>query len=64
MSETEQKIHILKNEIKQLEEDIKKAEEKIKDAIGEDKSLLIHIISISEIELKRLREELDGFIRL
>lgn len=62
MSETEQKIEILKKEIEQIEKDMKDAEEKIKTAKEEDKSLLIHIISTGELELSRLREELEGLI--
>ena len=64
MSETEQKIQILKKEIEQIEKDIKEAEEKIKIASDEDKSLLIHIISTGELELSRLKEELESLITL
>ena len=59
MSETEQKIQILKNQIEQLENDIKDAEKRMKTEKIEDKSLLIHIISTGELELVRLRMELN-----
>ena len=62
MSETEQKIQILKREIEQIEKDMKDAEEKMKTAPEEDKPLLIHIISTGEIELTRLREELQSLM--
>lgn len=60
MSETEQKIYILKTQIEQIEKDMKDAEERIKTAKEEDKSLLIHIISTGELEVFRLREELES----
>jgi len=59
MSETEQKIQTLKREIEQIEKDMKDAEERIKTAKEEDKSLLIHIISTGELELIRLKGELE-----
>lgn len=62
MSETEQKIHILKAQIEQIEKDMQDAEEKIKTAKEEDKSLLIHVISTGELELIRLRQELEDLI--
>ncbi len=59
MSDTDQKIQILKIEIEQIEKDMKEAEEKMKNASQEDKPLLIHIISTGELELNRLRRELE-----
>ena len=60
MQKTEEQIEILKNQIAQIEKDIQEAEEKMKTVIKEeDKNLLIHIISTGELELNRLREELE-----
>ncbi len=63
MSETEQKIQLIKTQIEQLKKDIAEAEEKMKTAKEEDKALLIHIISSGEIELDRLRGELEELMK-
>ncbi len=63
MSEIEQKIQLIKTQIAQLEKDIAEAEEKMKTAKEEDKALLIHIISSGEIELNRLRGELEELMK-
>lgn len=60
MQEIEQQKQILQTQIEQLEKDIQEAQEKIKTVTTEeDKSLLIHIISSGEMELSRLRKELE-----
>lgn len=60
MQEIEQQKQILQTQIQQLEKDIQDAQEKMKTiTTEEDKSLLIHIISSGEVELNRLRKELE-----
>ncbi len=63
MSEIEQKIQLIKTQIEQLEKDMAEAEEKMKTAKEEDKALLIHIISSGEVELNRLRGELEELMK-
>ncbi len=65
MKKTEEQIEILKTQIAQIEKDIQEAEEKMKTVIKEeDRNLLIHIISTGELELNRLREELENLFSL
>ena len=63
MSEIEQRIQLIKTQIEQLEKDMAEAEEKMKTAKEEDKALLIHIISSGEVELNRLRGELEELMK-